>query len=532
KTSAGSWNIINPASNWLYLSETKGTENNATVTLTASQNNSVQRTDTLVIYAGNAKPVNLVISQEPNQAGLYLTVNPTSVNFGSTGGTETITVNTNIPGWSIGISADWLSLTFNSAAGNEGNTSIEITASANSLTNVRSDTAIVYAEGVSNATITIIQESATYPGYNTSPVNPDATGMSSNASELAAKMTIGWNIGNTLEAIGGETAWGNPLITEELIQLVKQNGFNAIRLPCSWYQYMENKETAKIKTEWLDRVKEVVQYCIDNDIYVILNIHWDGGWLENNCTPEKQMQNNAMQKAFWEQIATHLRDFDEHLLFASANEPNVENTTQMSVLNSYHQTFINAVRSTGGKNSYRVLVIQGPSTDIEKTNTLMNTFPADEVENRLMAEIHYYTPYQFTLMTENASWGNMFYYWGKDYHSTTDTEYNATWGEEPTVDALMKLMKTQFIDEGIPVIMGEFGAMRRTSLTGEALALHLESRAYFLKYVTQQAKANGIIPFYWDAGGMGNNGSALFNRKNYTIFDQQALDALMEGVNE
>ena len=190
-------------------------------------------------------------------------------------------------------------------------------------------------------------------------------------------------MGNSLEAIGGETAWANPRASKTLIDLVKQSGFNAVRIPCSWNQYMVDNATARLKTDCLNRVKEVVQYCIDNNMYVILNIHWDDGWLENNCTADKQDVNNAKQKAFWEQIATHFRDFDEHLLFASANEPNVENASQMTILNSYHQTFINAVRATGGKNSYRVLVVQGPSTDIEKTRNLMITLPTDEVEDRI-----------------------------------------------------------------------------------------------------------------------------------------------------
>ena len=361
---------------------------------------------------------------------------------------------------------------------------------------------------------------------------PDITGMSISAVEIAGKMKVGWNIGNTLEAIGGETAWSNPKVTEELIQLVNSSGFNAIRIPCSWNQYIENVATAKIKTSWLERVKEVVQFCVDNEMYVILNIHWDQGWLENNCTPTKQFEVNAKQKALWEQIATYMRDFDEHLIFAGANEPNVENATQMNVLLSYHQTFIDAVRSTGGKNSYRVLVVQGPSTDIVKTDNLMNTMPSDEIEDRLMAEIHYYTPYQFCLMTEDASWGKMFYYWGDGYHSTTDTEHNATWGEESTLDDLMQRMKTQYVIRGIPVILGEYAVIRRASLTGDNLSLHLASRAHFMKYLTKQAKANGITSFYWDAGNMGENASALFNRQNNTVYDQQALDAIMEGINE
>jgi aryl-phospho-beta-D-glucosidase BglC (GH1 family) len=385
----------------------------------------------------------------------------------------------------------------------------------------------------------LTSEKVIYPSYNTSPLAPDSTGMKSNAVELAAKIKLGWNIGNTMEATGSETSWGNPLVSKGLIDLVKQSGFNAIRIPCAWDQYMANSATAEIKADWLNRVKEVVQYCVDRDMYVVVNIHWDGGWLENNCNPEKQKDNNAKQKAFWEQIATQLRDFDEHLLFASANEPNVEDATQMSVLNSYHQTFINAVRSTGGKNSYRVLVIQGPSTDIEKTNNLM-MLPTDKIPKRMMVEIHYYTPHNFTGMIKDEDWGRMFYYWGKPNQSSTDTERNSTWGEEETVDQLFKLMKTQFVKKGIPVIIGEYGTTTRRNLTGEALTKHLASRAYFLKYVTKQAIANGFLPFYWDSGGAENHqggiesylGSGLFNRTELKIFDKQALDALIEGATK
>jgi endoglucanase len=375
-----------------------------------------------------------------------------------------------------------------------------------------------------------------YPNYNTSPTNPDSTGMRSNAMELASKIKLGWNAGNTMEAIGSETAWGNPIISKELVDLVKKSGFNAIRIPCAWNQYMANSSTAKLQKEWLNRVKEVIQYCVDRDMYVILNIHWDGGWLENNCTLDKQEANNAKQKAFWEQIATHLRDFDEHLLFAGTNEPNAKDSTQMAVLYSYHRTFIDAVRSTGGKNSYRVLVIQGPNTDVEMTNKLMTYIPSDKISNRLMVEVHYYTPWNFTGMNQDESWGKMAYYWGKPNHSTTDVERNPTWGEEE-VDKLFKLMKTQFVDKGIPLIIGEYGATPRRNLSGEALVRHMASRAYFLKYVTKQALVNGLLPFYWDSGGAENHqggmetysGSGLFNRTQLKIFDQQALDALIEG---
>ena len=370
-----------------------------------------------------------------------------------------------------------------------------------------------------------------YPSYNTNPIAADATGMGSTAVQLAAKIKLGWNMGNSLEAIGGETAWGNPKATKALIDLVKANGFNAIRIPCSFDQYLANATTAKIKEDWLARVKEVVHYAVDNDMYVIVNIHWDGGWLENNCTEAAKSATNAKQKAYLEQIATYLRGFDEHLIFASANEPKVANATEMAVLTTYHQTFIDAVRSTGGKNAYRTLVVQGPDTDIEKTNKLMLTLPTDKVANRMMMEVHYYTPYQFTLMDKDADWGKMFYYWGANTRSTTDMERNPTWGEEADLAKLFKSMKTQFVDKGIPVILGEFGAIRRSNLSGSNLSLHLASRAYYLKVVVQQAKANGMVPFYWDEGNLGSNGFGIFNRFNTSVADTQALNGLLEGLN-
>lgn len=370
-----------------------------------------------------------------------------------------------------------------------------------------------------------------YPSYNLNPIPADASGMESNAVQLASKIKLGWNIGNTMEAIGGETAWGNPLVSSELLQLIKASGFDAVRIPIAWDQYAD-QQSAAISTAWLSRVKQVVQQALDSDLYVLVNIHWDGGWLENNVVPAKQAQNNAKQKAFWEQIATQLRDFDERVMFASANEPNVENAEQMAVLQSYHQTFIDAVRATGGKNAYRVLVLQGPSTDIEKTNSLWTQLPVDSLAGRLMAEVHYYSPFNFTLMRQDESWGKQAYYWGKDFDSPTDTERNATWGEEEYLDKWFKAMKIQFVDKGIPVLLGEFSAMRRTNLTGDALTLHLNSRAYYHQYVVQQSLANGLLPFFWDNGGLDNFSSGVFDRHQNRVFDQQTLDALRQGAGK
>jgi endoglucanase len=459
-----------------------------------------------------------------------LTVNTSKIDFLGTGNDVNVKITTDATTWTSSSDADWIQL--NLVTGTKGTTTVKITALKNPTSTTRTGVITISADQATSVQIAVSQVGNTeglYPGYNTNPIAADASGMSSTAVQLAAKMKMGWNIGNTLEATGGETAWGNPKVTKALIDLVKANGFNAIRIPCSWNQYLANSATAQIKTEWLDRVKEVVQYCVDNDMYVIVNIHWDGGWLEKNITEAKKVETNAKQKAFWEQIATHLRGFDEHLLFASANEPDVATEAEMAVLTSYHQTFIDAVRSTGGKNAYRNLIVQGPSTDIEKTNKWMLTLPTDNIANRMMVEVHFY-PYQFTLMQEDADWGKAFYYWGAGNHSTTDTAHNATYGEETDLSKLFLSMKTQFVDKGIPVILGEFGAIRRSNLTGDALALHLKSRADFYTFVVKQSKANGLVPFYWDAGNLGVNTMSLFDRSNNTVFDSQALTGLQDGL--
>lgn len=382
--------------------------------------------------------------------------------------------------------------------------------------------------------------------------------MSSSAQTLAAKIKLGWNMGNSMEAVlknadgsylklegvAPENSWGNASVSNELMQRVKQSGFDAVRLPLSWDQYAD-PASAKIDPAWLARVKTAVQLAINNGLYVLINIHWDGGWLENNVNAQAQAAVQDKQRAYWSQIATALRDFDERLLFASANEPHVENASEMAVLLAYHQTFIDAVRATGGKNAHRILVVQGPSTSAEKTYQLMNTLPKDSIANKLMVEVHSYTPYQFTLMQEPQDWGFTaypFYYWGNGNHSNNDTQHNPTWGEEADLDKEFNYMKEKFTSKGIPVILGEFSAMRRNEQVPAAERnLHFKSRAYWHKTVAQKALQNGLIPFYWDAGdAKGKFGSGLFDRdqdtraeaSNNTLVDIETMNALKAGVGK
>ena len=147
--------------------------------------------------------------------------------------------------------------------------------------------------------------------------------------------------------------------------------------------------------------------------------------------------------------------------------------------------------------------------------------PRDPIADRLMVEIHYYTPYQFTIMHEDASWGKMFYYWGKDNHSETDVTRNTTWGEESEMERLFELMKTKFVDRGIPVIVGEFGAFKRKLSPPSDQNLHNASIEYFYKYVVKTAINNGIIPYCWDTN-MG-----LFDRHTGKILSKGIIDAMM-----
>lgn len=360
-------------------------------------------------------------------------------------------------------------------------------------------------------TVTVNQLGIDFPG----------TGMESDAMALAAKMYAGWNIGNTLEAIGGETAWGNPKVTGEYIRKIKELGFNAIRIPCAWDQYIENATTYKIKDSWLDRVNEVVGYCVANDMYAIVNIHWDGGWLENNCTPDKKEENNKKQKALWIQIADRLNHYDEHLLFAGCNEPNVDSAEKMVVLKGYLQTFINAVRSTGGNNSVRNLIVQGPDTDINMTNNLFGDMPDDFVSNRLMVEIHYYNPWTFCGLTQDESWGKMAYFWGA--HAVSGSDRNATSGSEAEMKSLFAKMKSKFVERGIPVILGEYGAITIRTGLGANQEAHDKSRNLYDETVTREAKNYGLVPFYWETG-------RVVNRNTGEIRDSYAMDGILKGA--
>jgi endoglucanase len=342
--------------------------------------------------------------------------------------------------------------------------------------------------------------------------------------------TYGWNLGNTMEPPSGEGTWG-PAASQDLINAVADAGFNTIRIPCAWDSHA-NQSTYQIDPAWMARVKQVVDWCYARNLYVILNIHWDGGWLENNITDTVNPTINAKMQSYWTQIATAFAGYDNRLIFAGANEPNCDTAAEWNTLRSYYNTFISAVRATGGNNTSRWLVIQGPNTNVDLSYDLVNTLPTDSTPGRLMFEIHHY-PFQWSIMSQDEVWGKMFYFWGQGYHSPTMLDRNSTWGEEAYTDEQFGKMATKFVSQGIPVIVGEWGAMKRTGyadLTGTELNRHLASRTYYSKTITDKANALGLKPIWWDAGGTGSNTMWLFDRSTAAMIDPDNVNALTGGA--
>ncbi len=250
---------------------------------------------------------------------------------------------------------------------------------------------------------------------------------------------------------------------------------------------------------------------------------------------EKKEEVNAKQKAYWTQIATHFKNYNENLLFASANEPATTDANyvqESKILETYHQTFVDAVRATGGNNSSRTLIIQGPSTSIDRSVEVfpVSSLPKDVIENRLMFEVHYYDPYTYTLLNDIVNWGaevNPQYYWGTGdlLASGEDVIHNCgynPWGggmgdpcTQSQMDESLGKMKTNYVDKGVPVIIGEFGANDRVGvLSGDNYARHRRGRLAYYEAFMNSARANQVVPIAWDTGHEGENNMTIIRRQS------------------
>ncbi|MGD0814873.1 MAG: cellulase family glycosylhydrolase [Verrucomicrobiota bacterium] len=329
--------------------------------------------------------------------------------------------------------------------------------------------------------------------------------------------TYGWNLGNTLEPPCGPGCWG-PLPTQALINAAANAGFNTLRIPCAW-DSNANQTNCQISPTYMAQVQKVVGWAIAAGMYVVINDHWDDGWLENNIGTTVNPTINAKMNSYWTQIATAFSGYDNHLLFAAANEPNVSSPAEMATLMVYYQTFVNAVRGVGSYNTNRWLVLQGGG-DV----TWLNTLPTDSTPNHLMVEYHCYTPFQFTQLTSDASWGIMYYFWGPSYYYSGDPTRNATPPEEGAIDSGFQQLADQYASRGIPVMVGEFQAAGKSFLTGTEATYNSASAHYWNKYVAESARAHGLSPFYWSTPG------SPFDWTTGAVDDPQDVTALTGGT--
>ena len=479
----------------------------------------------IYVFAGVFIAIFYTLSCKKAQISPQLTVSNSTDTIPAAGATVPLSFSCSDT-WSIDTTGfSWLHLS--QVSGASGAANIKLTAAANTTGITRSVFLQLGSANGQSRRITVLQAPVIFASYNTSPKAPDATGMGSTAMQINSGIKMGINIWNTMETPYGETGWGNPLITQSLIDTLKKAGFNAIRLPCQYWVSHANHATGEIDAAWLNRIKDVIQYCVNDGMYVLLNDHHDG-FMDCTKTGANLDTAKAIQKVLWEQIATKLRDFDEHVMFASSNEPNANDLPTSINLYSFHQIFINAVRSTGGKNAYRTLVLQAPSTSLDLANYFapgaIPGMPYDAVPNKLMLEFHWYSPANFCILGGDASWGKEWRYWGANFHSPTDTLRNSNADtEEGYVQRNMQWAKKSFVDKNVPVLIGEFGVEYHASHcpTPADSILSLTSTAHFFGEVVRDARANGLSPFLW---------AGVINRQTETIDSKQQLDSLRKGA--
>jgi aryl-phospho-beta-D-glucosidase BglC (GH1 family) len=328
--------------------------------------------------------------------------------------------------------------------------------------------------------------------------------------------TAGFNLGNTFES-----TWGYPDPTQAVFTNAAKAGFNAVRIPCAWnFNSVDGPggtKTGQIKAAYMAKVKQSVDWALAAGLHVMINIHWDGGWFENNIGDTVDPAIDARLKYIWQQIATEFAGYDNRVLFAAANEPNAGSVTKTKTLFAYYKTFIDTVRAAGGKNTNRWLVLQG-------TDPSWFTLPADPTPGRLMMEYHNYTPSLFTIIHSDQSWGKAIYYWGRAYHYAGDPTRNATNWEEGTIDSEMQHLKEAFVDKGVPVLIGEMQAAPTPGLTGDAKTWNKASTLYWNKYVAESAQGHGLSPFYWSTP------NSPFDYGTGAILDQPVVSALTGGT--
>jgi aryl-phospho-beta-D-glucosidase BglC (GH1 family) len=328
------------------------------------------------------------------------------------------------------------------------------------------------------------------------------------SSEIVADMKVGWNLGNTLDSYDtsssdNETGWGNPKTTKAMIDTVKDAGFNAVRIPVTWGEHLSADNT--IDADYLNRVQEIVDYAMDDNLYVILNVHHDDAlWL--HPTYSEQAAVTEKLTAIWKQLCERFGDYDHHLVFEGMNEPRVIGSAtewsggtpeERDVINQLYQAFIDTVRATGGLNADRTLIISSHAQSITKEAVSAVKIPEDA---HIAVSIHSYAPWDFCGTEDTRS------DWGSD-------------ADKQELDTNFQYLEDTFISKGVPVLLDEFGAVNKNNTS---------IRAQYYAYYVKSAKAHGITCFVWDNGTESEFG--LLNRKDLTWYAPSIIDAMMQAL--
>ena len=331
--------------------------------------------------------------------------------------------------------------------------------------------------------------------------------------ELVAEMKTGWNLGNSLDAnsaegLAAETSWGNPRITKELIDEVNARGFDVIRIPVTWGGHMGAGPDYTVDPAWMDRVQEVVNYAYDDGMFIILDSHHEEDWRIPDDAHIDAVDEQV--RALWVQIAERFKDYGDHLVFDGLNEPRVKDGANewnggteegRRCLDRLNQTFIDAVRSTGGNKETRLLLVTTFASSSCQAAISDVAIPDDP---HIGFSIHSYTPYAFTY-NANADW-ELF---------TWDGSHD---GE---IIGVMYDLKETFIDKGVPVIMTEYGAVNKD--------FNDEEVAKWVTVYLKTAKDVGIPCVWWDNGSYLSGGEqfAVYDRKNMKWYTDTVVDAIM-----
>ncbi len=463
-----------------------------------------------------------------------LEVGKTEITIPATQTQETIYAETSIKPAATS-SADWLQV---SEVKNNGESTriwaISVTAEANTSAGERTATVTVTV-GNQRVEVTVTQQGAKAVATDDPDTAdfvlptlsyPTDDAIGETAAQSANNIFLGWNIGNSLEVPDGETAWGNPAVTQKLIDGVRAAGFNAVRIPCAWGSHLVKDEYPyAIDATWMKRVHEVVDYAYKIGMYVVVNTHWDGGWLELHANATDCEAVAKKEKAIWTQVATEFASYGQRLIFAGNNEVrnkvgetenwSAPSTSEQAALETYNQTFVDAVRATGGNNAQRNLVVQAwccnPWYALDNL-----TLPKDDATSHLLVEVHFYDPQDFTHSdTKMQKWG-----YRKGYYTADNTN------QEDYVDNLFGRLKSSFVDKGYPVLLGEYGTVCH-SVTNKDIK---KCDYYYLEYVTKAAKENGLVPFYWDNGQPQVGTFGILNRNTGKVTVPHMYNGLMKGA--